>query len=378
MLDEPTSALDPPAAEEVLAALQRIVHDLGLTVVLAEHRLERVVQFADRVIHVEQGRVEVGEPEAVMATANVAPPVVELARLAKWDPIPLSVRDARRAAGGLRDTLTERPINAARSGNCHSLRKRSPVLRVDAVVAGYGNIPVLHEMSLAIEGGEIVALMGRNGAGKSTLLRTLVGLTKPEAGSVEVSGADPADLSPAELLPRICLVPQEPADLLWTDSVARECRQADLDGRAPSGAALALFSQLAPGVLPGYASTRPFRRPTDGTGHRHHARRILRCRAARRAHSWPRLRHEAATRCHTASSALQTDAPSSSPPTMSSWSLKWLPEPWCWLTVKSSRTDRHRKSSLDPPSSHPKCRKSSAPLPFLTVAGVADAISKAG
>ena len=50
VLDEPTSALDPAAAEEVLAALQRLVHDLGLTVLLAEHRLERVVQYADRVV----------------------------------------------------------------------------------------------------------------------------------------------------------------------------------------------------------------------------------------------------------------------------------------------------------------------------------------
>ncbi|MDP9241349.1 MAG: energy-coupling factor ABC transporter ATP-binding protein, partial [Actinomycetota bacterium] len=52
VLDEPTSALDPPAAEEVLAALQRLVHDLGMTVFLAEHRLERVVQYADRIVHV--------------------------------------------------------------------------------------------------------------------------------------------------------------------------------------------------------------------------------------------------------------------------------------------------------------------------------------
>src|SRR5947208_3911759 len=50
VLDEPTSALDPPAAEEVLAALTRLVHDLGLTVVVAEHRLERVVQYADRIV----------------------------------------------------------------------------------------------------------------------------------------------------------------------------------------------------------------------------------------------------------------------------------------------------------------------------------------
>src|SRR6188472_1221276 len=50
VLDEPTSALDPAAAEEVLAALTRLVHDLGITVLIAEHRLERVLQYADRVV----------------------------------------------------------------------------------------------------------------------------------------------------------------------------------------------------------------------------------------------------------------------------------------------------------------------------------------
>ena len=75
VLDEPTSALDPGAAEEVLAALQRLVHDLGLTVVLAEHRLERVVQYADRVVLLTGagGRVEVGDPATVMARSPVAP-----------------------------------------------------------------------------------------------------------------------------------------------------------------------------------------------------------------------------------------------------------------------------------------------------------------
>jgi energy-coupling factor transport system ATP-binding protein len=75
VLDEPTSALDPPAAEEVLAALQRLVHDLGVTVLLAEHRLERVVQFADRVIHVPgDGRaLEAGSSRRVLATSAGGP-----------------------------------------------------------------------------------------------------------------------------------------------------------------------------------------------------------------------------------------------------------------------------------------------------------------
>ncbi len=110
VLDEPTSALDPTAAEEVLAAITRLVHDLGVTVVLAEHRLERVVQYADRVIEVRgDGTVSSGEPASMLATTAVAPPVVELGRLAGWDPLPMSVRDARRRAGPLRDGIAAGP-----------------------------------------------------------------------------------------------------------------------------------------------------------------------------------------------------------------------------------------------------------------------------
>src|SRR5271170_1909244 len=107
VLDEPTSALDPAAAEEVLSALARLVHDLGLTVVMAEHRLERVVPFADRIILVpgDGAPLVVGPPEVVMQTSPVAPPLVELGRLVDWDPLPLSVRDARRQSAPLRERL---------------------------------------------------------------------------------------------------------------------------------------------------------------------------------------------------------------------------------------------------------------------------------
>ncbi|WP_229852019.1 ABC transporter ATP-binding protein, partial [Streptomyces albospinus] len=107
VLDEPTSALDPAAAEEVLAVLQRLVHDLGTTVLLAEHRLERVVQYADQVILLPgPGAAPVmGDPAEVMAVSPVHPPVVSLGRLTGWSPLPLSVRDARRKAAPLRDRL---------------------------------------------------------------------------------------------------------------------------------------------------------------------------------------------------------------------------------------------------------------------------------
>ncbi len=251
VLDEPTSALDPLAAEEVLATLQRLVHDLGLTVVLAEHRLERVVQYADRVVLVPGGArpVRDGSPEEVLVDSPIAPPVVELGRVAGWQPLPLSVRDARRKAGALRAQLadltepphTAEPVAGSAAG---------PVAVTEHLVAGYGQTPVLHGISTTISAGEIVALMGRNGAGKSTLLKTLVGMKRPSSGRVHVDGQVPAELKPRDLLRHVGLVPQVPADLLYESTVGRECTQADKDAGVESGTTRALFERLSPGVDP--------------------------------------------------------------------------------------------------------------------------------
>ncbi|RMI26792.1 ABC transporter ATP-binding protein, partial [Streptomyces triticirhizae] len=106
VLDEPTSALDPTAAEEVLAAVLRLVHDLGTTVLIAEHRMERVLQYADRLLYLPgDGTVREGPPQELLPEMEVAPPVVELGRVAGWSPLPLSVRDARRHAPALRRRL---------------------------------------------------------------------------------------------------------------------------------------------------------------------------------------------------------------------------------------------------------------------------------
>jgi energy-coupling factor transport system ATP-binding protein len=245
VLDEPTSALDPLAAEEVLATLQRLVHDLGLTVVLAEHRLERVVQYADRVVLVPgDGKPVVdGSPADILAGSSIAPPVVELGRVAGWRPLPLSVRDARRRAAPLRRQLADLPApDHARSAS------GEPVGRVSDLVAGYTRVPVLKGVSTTLSRGEIVALMGRNGAGKSTLMKTLVGMRTPESGTVEVGGLAPADLKPAQLLRHVGLVPQVPADLLYESTVDRECTQADKDARVAPGTTAALFERLSPGV----------------------------------------------------------------------------------------------------------------------------------
>lgn len=96
--------------------------------------------------------------------------------------------------------------------------------------------------------GETIALMGRNGAGKSTLLNTLVGLVEPSSGTVRVGGTVPHRTSPRDLVRRVGLVPQEPRDLLYADTVAAECAAADRDARAAPGTCRALVTGLLPGI----------------------------------------------------------------------------------------------------------------------------------
>ncbi|MDL5201314.1 ABC transporter ATP-binding protein [Streptomyces sp. ALI-76-A] len=282
VLDEPTSALDPAAAEEVLAVLQRLVHDLGTTVLMAEHRLERVIQYADQVALLPApGAVPVlGAPAEIMAVSPVYPPVVDLGRLADWSPLPLTVRDARRRAGDLRERLTGReetreaggtavhgapaaappPSPAPRPAGAFRRRLRArrpagpaapgtaPTADVRSLAVRRAQVQALRHVDLSVVPGETIALMGRNGAGKSTLLAALVGLVEPAAGSVRVGGAVPHRTPARDLVRRVGLVPQEPRDLLYADTVAAECAAADRDAGAASGTCRALVGELLPAV----------------------------------------------------------------------------------------------------------------------------------
>jgi len=246
VLDEPTSALDPAAAEEVLASLTRLVHDLGLTVLLAEHRLERVLPFADAVVLVP-GRgasLVVGPAAEVMAGSPVAPPLIELGRLAGWDPLPLSVRDARRQADALRLRLdgvrppAPAPVTGPRRASAASVSVR------------YGDVTALDRVSMTVDAGEIVAVMGRNGSGKSTLLAQFAGVRTPTSGSVLVDDVDPAGLAPRDLVARVGLVPQDAGVLLYGESVGEECSSADRDTGLAPGTTATVLERVLPGIDP--------------------------------------------------------------------------------------------------------------------------------
>ncbi|WP_395694425.1 ABC transporter ATP-binding protein [Nocardioides sp.] len=239
VLDEPTSALDPTAAEEVLATLTRLVHDLGVSVLLAEHRLERVVPFADRMcLMTGAGQVHVGEPGELLVDSPVVPPLVELGRVAGWHPLPLSVRDARRRARGLAERMRP-PLEPAVAAE--------PSVVVRDLTVAHGRSVALREVGLALGTGRVTALMGRNGAGKSSLLWALQGSGRRSGGSVDVDGTDPAGLAPAQRRALVGLVPQNAADLLYLETVAEECAAAD----SGSGDSRTLLDRLAPGIPDG-------------------------------------------------------------------------------------------------------------------------------
>jgi energy-coupling factor transport system ATP-binding protein len=249
VLDEPTSALDPTGAEEVLAAITRLVHDLGVTVVMAEHRLERVVQYADAVVRLPgDGTVDAGEPDDVLARSTVVPPIVELGVAAGWRPLPLSVRDARRRATALGERLagTDPPPAVAPPAAAPDV-----ALRARGVVVRHGAVVAVREVDVELRRGEIAALMGRNGAGKSSLLWSLQGSGTRTSGRVDVTGEDPAALAPARARELVGLVPHNPADLLFLDAVAEELVRSDAEAHASAGATRALLDRLAPGIADG-------------------------------------------------------------------------------------------------------------------------------
>ena len=314
VLDEPTSQLDPQGAEDVLAGLQRLVHDHGMTVLLAEHRLERVAGFADVVVAVREGEAVTGAPAELLGTSSRGPPVTRVGRLLGWDPVPITVRQARGFARdvALRDAPTPPDVT-----------KGAPLVRARGIAAGYPGAPVLRDVDLEIAEGEVVALMGRNGAGKTTLLRCLTGVHTLERGTVEVPSRAPRPGID------VALCPQEPESVLFAETVSEEV-QATLTARGDDRSA-------AP-VLERFASTSfADRHPRDlsvGTASVGRGRRRLRGRsagpAAGRAHAGPRPRGQAsagpcsfertertgAARC---SRRTTWNSPPTSPPASSCW-----------------------------------------------------------
>jgi energy-coupling factor transport system ATP-binding protein len=237
LLDEPTSQLDPVAGDELIWLLRRLNEEWGVTILLAEHRLERCLAAADRVVAMDAGRIAFdGAPRDFLTWAQNADPALEtpaarMFSLAGIEPLPVGVRDARhtlaasgRGVGGVgapprstfsvgrgrRSATGAEKVQAARRGT----DTPSPMaVKLRDVWVELGDSDerrdVLRGVDLRVELGERVALMGRNGAGKSTLLRAVAGLQEVVRGKVEVADG-------------VALLTQSPGDFLVRERVGDE------------------------------------------------------------------------------------------------------------------------------------------------------------
>ena len=218
LLDEPISQLDPVVGDELVGLLRRLNQEWDTTILLAEHRLERCLTAADRVIALERGRVaHDGDPQTFLTwAARRAPalqtPGAKLFALAGLHPAPVGVRQAR-ATLRARALLPEPgPAEPSARPRRERLRARPPAaaLRMRGVWHELrGGPAILRGVTLRVRPGESVALMGRNGAGKSTLLRHAAALLEPTRGRIERSG-------------RVALLLQNPGDYLIHERVAEE------------------------------------------------------------------------------------------------------------------------------------------------------------
>ena len=214
VLDEPTSQLDPWGAEEVIAALQRMNDDLGLTIVMSEHRLERVLSHADTVRLLDNdGLPTDGTPaEIAHVVAPIAlPPVAQLARHLGAPRIPLTVKEAR----GSQVFVDVRQRLAGICPPAASVPVGGDVMmRLDGVGIDLGKTRILANASFSLHQGEIVAVMGRNGSGKTTLMRSIMGFVPVAHGHISFAGSEP----------RIGYVPQRSGVLFFCETLGDELR----------------------------------------------------------------------------------------------------------------------------------------------------------
>jgi energy-coupling factor transporter ATP-binding protein EcfA2 len=240
LLDEPTSQLDPGSAQEILDLIKRLNEELGLTVVLVEQRIDRVLHLADRVVVMQKGRFAYdGDPQgfaeyAASTQPELLPSVTKLFAEAGRPERPLTVKEARQAVSAL---ALERKLSR---GGEQERSKRGRLWRLKRIIrneqegtalfkmrdvrfAYRDGSDVLKGMTLNISSGRLTAILGPNGAGKSTLLRLLCALIKPQEGKVLLEDRPMAGLDPADLAGRIGYLSQNPADYLFHESLWEEC-----------------------------------------------------------------------------------------------------------------------------------------------------------
>jgi len=231
ILDEPTSQLDPNSAEEVLATVQRLNDELGITVMLIEHRLDRVIQHIDRLVVLDGGRIVAdGNARDILSNSYDEitrigvgmPPIIKLAQGLRSDGIsinstPLTVKEGRMMLNGVLEKTFTSPVQP------DGQKYGKAVINAEKLWYAYPDGPTaLKNITLTVHEGEFLAIMGRNASGKTTLVKHFNGLLKPTRGMILVDGVDTRKTTTAELARKAGFVFQNPNDHLVADTVEKE------------------------------------------------------------------------------------------------------------------------------------------------------------
>ena len=223
ILDEPTSMLDPLAARNLLATVQRINRELGVAILLTEHRLDEVFPAADRVVTMDRGRIlSDGAPAEIARQLSGSaeksriyfglPAAVRIfSELEQTDELPLTVRDGRRRLERLLPITAE--DSAPETAKAEKEVKHPTVLEGKELWFRYTEKgkDILRGTDVTLREGELLCLLGGNGAGKTTLMQALAGFRKPYRGKVKLAKGQ-----------RLCMLPQNARSLFVADTVEKE------------------------------------------------------------------------------------------------------------------------------------------------------------
>jgi energy-coupling factor transport system ATP-binding protein len=213
ILDEPTSQLDPVAADELLSFITKLKQDMRLTVIISEHRLERLLPYTDAIAHLtDEDRLIFGTPQEILQKMDQVPPIIQIAKKLKIAPLPLTVNDFPKIEIPLKDGPE---IIETQLGD------ETAPLEVINLSAKLDEQKVLDQIHLQLFKGEIVTLIGPTGAGKTTLLRSILGLNSA-SGQRLLHKKDMDKMKLSEVIHHIAYLPQNPNDLLFAESVEKE------------------------------------------------------------------------------------------------------------------------------------------------------------
>ena len=231
LLDEPTAQLDPIHTENFWAALKKINQNLGVTILLSEHRLEQVLPLCDRLVVMEKGKISFSDwPQKTVKTlietghpmSLAAPDAARIcAGLTMGNSLPSEAQEPLYSDGKLPLSIKEGRTFLSDYTAAHPPKEGVPAAQPAAsapVVLSAKNLwfryekegrDILHGLSLSVEKGSLFAVMGGTGSGKSTLLSLLSGNQKPLSGKISAQG-------------KVLRLPQDPACLFLKDTVEKD------------------------------------------------------------------------------------------------------------------------------------------------------------